>query len=138
MDMSKHIPALTSVIPRAASIWLAATLCAAQVAAQPGDLVNRLAKRDLVRDEPVDSIPNYRLDGWNYVDPTHLIMHGGPSEKYLLELMTPCRDLSHVETIGVSSTASSLTKFDTVLLRGAGGIAQQCPIKQIYRLHKVE
>jgi hypothetical protein len=100
-------------------------------------LEERLAKRDYALGETVERIPDYRVDGWNYVDREHVIISGGVSRRYLLTLMTPCTDLSNAESIGFTSTGTSLTKFDTLVVGSAIG-PQRCAIKSIHALDRLE
>ncbi|MET0379836.1 MAG: DUF6491 family protein [Spongiibacteraceae bacterium] len=99
-------------------------------------LTEKLEKYKYQQGEPVDYINNYELDGWNYIDRTHIVIHTGPSRDYLVTVMTPCNDLSTAENIAFTTTTSKLTKFDKLMVRGAGGIVQHCPITQINTLKK--
>jgi hypothetical protein len=102
------------------------------------NLSEKLAKQHLVQGEVVDSISNYVLDGWNYVDNNHIVIHTGPSKHYLVTLMISCHDLSSVENIAFTTTVDRLTKFDRLMVRGPGNIVQHCPIKQINALTKTK
>jgi len=103
-------------------------------AAEPTALDNRLNKLGYARGEPLDRIHNYRVDGWNYLDDHHIMIYTGPSQRALITTQTACRELGSAERIGFSTTASNLTKFDKIVVRGAGGILQQCQIQQIHQL----
>jgi hypothetical protein len=85
---------------------------------------------------PAQEILNYKVDGWNYLDSRHLTVTTGPSERYLITLKTRCPDLGSVETVGFSNTVDRLTRFDKVIVRGAGGIQQDCFIDTIHKLEK--
>ena len=100
------------------------------------NLSEKLAKQHLVRGDVVDSINNYALDGWNYVDDNHIVINTGPSKQYLITLMTSCHDLSAAENIAFTTTVNRLTKFDKLMVRGTGGMVQHCPITQINTLTK--
>lgn len=109
---------------------------AATAADNSKSLAEKLEKHKYEQGAAVDSINNYELDGWNYIDRTHIVIHTGPSRDYLVTVMTPCNDLSTAENIAFTTTSSKLTKFDKLMVRGAGGIVQHCPITQINALSK--
>ncbi len=86
--------------------------------------------------ESIERIEHYRVNGWNYVDDQHIVVYAGPSQRYLISTLNYCRDLSSTENIGFTTTSSSLTKFDKLIVRGAGGIVQHCPLTEIKTLIK--
>lgn len=94
----------------------------------------RLADRNLQQGEAVERIQNYRINGWNALDEEHLIIETGPSERYLVTLMTHCAGLRSSETVGFSTTTGGVTRFDDITVSGPGGIVEECPIKSIHRL----
>ena len=102
------------------------------------NLADKLAKQHLVQGEVVDSINNYTLDGWNYVDDNHIVINTGPSKRYLITLMSSCHDLSSVDNIAFTTTVNRLTKFDKLMVRGISGMVQHCPITQINELTKTK
>ena len=85
---------------------------------------------------PVKSIKNYRIDGWNYLSSRALIINAGVRERYLLTLRFPCHGLRNSTLIATTSTSSSLTKFESVIVRQTGTGAQKCPIENLYKLEK--
>jgi hypothetical protein len=87
--------------------------------------------------ETIDRVENYRVDGWNYLDDKHIMIYAGPSKRFLITTMVNCPDLSSVEHIGFTSTVNTLTKFDKLIVRGAGGIVLNCAITEIKTLQKV-
>jgi hypothetical protein len=120
---------------------LAATAIAGFITcASAGDkgktLTEKLEKYKYQQGAPVESINDYELDGWNYIDSTHIVIHTGPSRHYLISLMSSCHDLSTAENIAFTTTTNELTKFDKLMVRGAGDIVQHCPITQINALTK--
>lgn len=86
----------------------------------------------------VDRVEHYRVNGWNYIDDRHIVVYAGPSSRFLITTMSDCRDLSSTENIGFTTTTTSLTKFDKLIVRGVDGIMQHCPITQINTLNKIE
>jgi len=101
-------------------------------------LAEKLAKQHLVQGEVIDSINDYSLDGWNYVDDSHIVINTGPSKRYLITLMSSCHDLSSVDNIAFTTTVNRLTKFDKLMVRGISGMVQHCPITQINVLTKAK
>ena len=141
--MSTQLP--TSAPPRRSkALALCAVLSAhavlfahATAAAEPETLAERLRKLGYTEGETIDRVHHYRIDGWNYVDDKHIMIYGGPSQRFLITTMITCSDLSSAENIGFTSTASYITKFDKLIVKGAGGIPQQCPITEIKSLSKI-
>jgi hypothetical protein len=113
------------------------TACANQPA-QESMLEERLAAKNFYVSESVEEILQYRVDGWNYVDRRHLILEAGPGDHYLISLATSCHDLGSVEDIAFSTTAGKLTRFDTLLVRGAGGVSQRCHIDTLHKLERID
>lgn len=128
-------PFLHAVQAVATALLLTPGLLHAADAAQA--LTDKLARQNLQMGEVVEYVQNYRLDGWSSVDSKHLVIHTGPSSQYLITLQRSCPDLSTAENIAFTSTVRKLTKFDKLIVRGAGGIKQDCPIAQINALTKV-
>lgn len=99
-------------------------------------LATKLNKLGYEQGETVERVPNYRVDGWNYLDDRHIVIYAGPSTRFLITTLNNCPDLSSAERIGFTSTTGHLTKFDKLIVRGAGGIVQHCPINEIRQLNK--
>ncbi|HET8710457.1 MAG TPA: DUF6491 family protein [Spongiibacteraceae bacterium] len=99
-------------------------------------LTAKLDKLGYEQGASVERIEHYRVDGWNYIDDKHIVIYAGPSKRFLITTMNHCPDLSSAEHIGFTTTASFLTKFDKLIVRGAGGIVQHCPITEINALQK--
>lgn len=102
----------------------------------PDTLTAKLTGLGYEQGEVVERVQNYRVDGWNYLDNKHIVIYAGPSKRFLITTMMDCPDLSWAEHIGFTSTTSALTKFDKLIVRGAGGIVQNCPINEIRLLNK--
>lgn len=97
-----------------------------------------LVDTDFARDRTVSSIRDYRIDGWRYVDRYNVILTAARNENYLVSFMSPCLGLSGATSIGFTSTAGGVTQFDDIVVRGPGGMAETCPIKEIVRLRDNE
>lgn len=102
------------------------------------NLSGRLNKLGYEQGEIVDRVEHYRVNGWNYIDDQHIVIYAGPGNRFLITTLNYCRDLSSAENIGFTTTTSSLTKFDKLVVRGAGGIVQNCSITEIRTLTKTE
>jgi hypothetical protein len=131
--LKSHLRSLSRLAALAALTGF--TTCA--LAADNGKtLSEKLEKQKYQQGEAIEYINDYELDGWNYIDNTHIVIHTGPSQDYLISVMGNCRDLSTAENIAFTTTTNKLTKFDKLMVRGAGGIVQHCPITQINALTK--
>lgn len=98
----------------------------------------KLAKLGYEQVGGVDKIQNYRVDGWNYIDNKHIMIYAGPSQRFLITTTIECPDLASAERIGFSSTATYITKFDKLVVRGTSGIVQNCPIMEMKTLQKIK
>ena len=85
-----------------------------------------LSKYEPYVGEPVDSITAFRTDSWQPISRTQLVLWTTVNDAYLLTVWDTCRDLPFVQTVGVTSTSSSISRFDSVIVRN-----DRCPIVQI-------
>lgn len=112
---------------------------AVAVAEQNNDaLQQRLDRLGLQPGETVDRIQNYRVDGWNYLDDRHIMIFAGPSRRFLIGLMSNCIGLSSAQRIGFTTTATQLTRFDRLVVRGPGRMQQTCPISEMRELNPIK
>ncbi len=88
--------------------------------------------------ESVKRIPNYRIDGWNYVSPGALRISAGVRDTYLIVLRHACYGLRSADVIGTTATGNSLTNFESIILRDDATGKEVCPISHIYKLKKKE
>jgi hypothetical protein len=78
-----------------------------------------------------------RYDSWHSLGQYELVIWPTPFDAYLIKVMPPCEDLPFANTIGLTSTASTVSaRFDFVIVHraGAGGGALsnwRCPIQEI-------
>ncbi len=119
-----------------ATVVVAMTACAASTDPKP-TLEQRLESRKLQLGASVDSIPNYRVDGWSSLDSEHVILNDGAANRYLLTLGRPCNDLVGAETIGFTTTVTRLTALDALVVQSPIG-PQRCQIKTIHRLDRIK
>ena len=76
--------------------------------------------------EPIDEFRSFRLDGWTSVARDQLVVWNGVNEAYLIKVWDTCRDLQFANYIGVTSTTSTISKFEKVRVGD-----DTCPISEI-------
>lgn len=72
-----------------------------------------------------------RFNGWRAVARDEVILWASPSRPYLVKTWRPFRSFKFAHSIGVTTTAGRVTKFDSVLVDG-----QRLPIKSIVALDR--
>jgi hypothetical protein len=83
--------------------------------------------------EEVNSIDNFRMDGWSNVDKRSVIVDSRPRQFYLLILDSPSNDFNFAQALLVTSTAGKVEAgFDSVST--ASEPRNKYRIKHIYRL----
>lgn len=111
--------------------------CAARPSAEAQGLEQKLAQQGYRLNGSVARVQNYSIDGWHFVDDTHLVFSAGPSRDFLITTLTPCSSLRGADQIGFTSTGTEVTTFDKIVVR-AIGFTDQCPIKSIDELKRVK
>ena len=76
--------------------------------------------------EPIDRFTAFRPDSWQPISRTQLVVWTSINDAYLLTVDNTCPELNFAQKIGVTSTGSSISKFDSVIVRD-----QRCRIEQI-------
>jgi hypothetical protein len=130
-----------SIVPAACLVaaLLATGGCATSDNTDQPTQKERLAEIGYAIEREVDSIPNYQVSSWRYLDPQGVILKGGPSRRYLVRLTQRCTELRWTETLGTTSTINRLTRFDRVLARRpGGGIPRRCGIERLFLLERVD
>lgn len=134
-----HKPKVFSVLlvsSLVASMFLAA--CSQQALRDETlPLADRLAMLGFRQGEPVKSVWRVDIDGWQYLDKSHMVLGTGPGRSYLVEFSYPCRNLNFSNLITYSTTVGSLTTLDKIVSTDSSGIPEYCLIGEIYRLEKV-
>jgi uncharacterized protein YceK len=112
-----------------ASIVIAIALagCAGTVTRSTGEQAG-MQYRDYAG-EPIDKFTAFNFDSWTAVSRNQLVVWTGINEAYLLTVWDSCDNLQFAERIAVRRTGSSVTKFDSVQVKG-----QRCPISEIRRV----
>lgn len=120
-------------------ITLLLTACAATTEnAEPANANELADQKGYVLGDEVQSIHNYRIDGWQYLSNRSLILPAGPSVYFLVMLDRNCSELRSAEAIALSTTMGNLRSgFDAVIVRdSASGMTRSCFIDQMYQLSK--
>ncbi len=124
---------------RAATLIAAAFLVACTTTpAEPVSVDQRLADKGYEVSERIGRIPNFRLNGWSYVDRKHVIMTSGVRDRYLVTLKSNCPDLDSAMNIAYSTTAGALTDKDRLTVKVRGGVAHNCLIDRLHTLQETE
>lgn len=66
--------------------------------------------------EPVKSFYMHNFDGWTVVSKDQLVVWTGLNKAYLLSITGYCPDLQFANAIAVTSTASTVDKFEKVIV----------------------
>jgi hypothetical protein len=126
---------------RCLCVWLAATTAAALLtacASKPeDDWTAQLRARGLAPGETVNSIPDFRIDGFNVLDAQHLILHTGFQRRHLITFGSPCSGLRFAERLAYRAPAGSLGRLDTLTVVGQGPTVP-CVIDSIQVLKPIE
>ena len=76
---------------------------------------------------PVDSFHFWHLYSWEAVGPYHVVLWADPWTAYFVTVWSPCVDLEWAHHIAVTSTANTVSHFESVLLPHH----ERCPIQEI-------
>lgn len=99
-------------------------------------LEEKLANRGYTLGEQVRSIRDWNLNGWSYIDDRHFVMHSGVKDYYLVTLRSRSFELDGAINIAFTTTVSSLTDKDKVLVRAPGGQAETLWIESLHVLNR--
>lgn len=119
-------------------LMLLLSACAKTPARESDNIEEVLNEMELTPSRVVDSIRDYRITGWRYVDLHHVILTARPRENYLVSFSRTCLGLSGAFSIGFTSTAGGVTRFDNIVVRGPGSMVDTCPIQEIVQLKPSE
>ncbi len=107
---------------------------------QPQDLPleAQLLQRGYTIKGPVDQLQAFRINGWNHVDRNHVILWASANRPYLVATRNPCDGLRSAEVLAFTTTIGILSKFEKLVVRGAGNWVENCLVEQIYELERLE
>ena len=77
----------------------------------------------------IDEFHYFRLDGWEGVSRTELVVWTGLQEAYLLKVWESCEDLNFAIGIGLTSRFNRVSRMDSVKVG-----RDRCPIMEIRRI----
>lgn len=101
-----------------------ATACASGLQRSKGDEV--LAQYDGYVGEPIRNFSAMSTRSWQPVSRDQLILWTDMNNAYLITVAGSCPDLQFVNSVSVTSTASTISNFDLVRVG-----RDRCPIKEI-------
>jgi hypothetical protein len=85
----------------------------------------------------VESIPHFRIDGFNVIDSLHIVLYTGASRSHIVTMREACPALTFADRIGYTTSAGALTRFDKLL-----AIGQQrespCQIESMRILERIQ
>ena len=76
---------------------------------------------------PIDSFHFWNLYSWEPVGPYQVVIWPTPWEAYFVSVAPPCFDLGWTQRIGVTSTAGTVSHFESILV----GHHERCLISEI-------
>lgn len=75
---------------------------------------------------PIERFTAFRVSGWTVISRSQLVLWVGVNDAYLITVWDSCQNLQFANRIGVTSTGSSISKFDQVQFN-----RERCPINEI-------
>jgi hypothetical protein len=76
---------------------------------------------------PIDNFHFWQMYSWEAVGPYQVVLWATPWDAYFVTVQQPCFDLQWVQRIGVTSTAGTVSRFESLLLPHH----ERCPITEI-------
>ena len=76
--------------------------------------------------EPVSSFTAFRQHSWEAISRTQLVLWTSINDAFLLTVANNCPNMMFTNAVSVSSTGSSISKHDAVIVKG-----DRCPITEI-------
>jgi hypothetical protein len=98
----------------------------------------KLAKLGYELGPQVKHINNFRINGWNIVDRSNVIIFVSASHSYLVTTRLPCDGFQDTEHLNYSVTVGKLTDRDKLLVRRSSGHMQGCFIDTLFELEKIK
>jgi hypothetical protein len=98
--------------------------CASGLSRSSGDRV--LERYESYIGEPIRGFTAFRMQSWQPVSRTQLILWTSINDAYLLTISNNCPELMFTDSVQVTSTASGVSTLDQVRVGG-----DRCPIQKI-------
>jgi Family of unknown function (DUF6491) len=105
---------------------LLASACATQKGVERTKGERLLSRYEPYIGEPIKSFTAFRKDSWQPISRTQLVLWTTFNDAYLLTISNNCPDLPFANAVRVTSTGSSISTFDQVIVR-----RNRCPIQTI-------
>ncbi|SDP20781.1 DUF6491 family protein [Pseudomonas jinjuensis] len=101
-------------------------------------LDEQLAQLGYRQGSEVGKVPRLAIDGWRLVDSRHMILGAGQGRSYLSELNKDCYRLDNQDVATTATTAGWLSPLDKFYGMQFGDIHDDCTIKRMYRLERLQ
>jgi hypothetical protein len=98
--------------------------CTSGLSRSSGDRV--LERYESYIGEPIRGFTAFRMQSWQPVSRTQLILWTSTNDAYLLTVSNNCPELMFTDSVQVTSTASGISTLDQVRVGG-----DRCPIQKI-------
>jgi hypothetical protein len=98
--------------------------CTSGLSRSSGDRV--LERYESYIGEPIRGFTAFRMQSWQPVSRTQLILWTSTNDAYLLTVSNNCPELMFTDSVQVTSTASGISTLDQVRVGG-----DRCPIEKI-------
>jgi hypothetical protein len=87
--------------------------------------------------EAVESIPHFRIDGFNVIDSAHVVLYTGANRSHVVILRDGCPALAFADRLGYTTSAGALTRFDKLLAIGRER-ESPCQIESMRVLERIQ
>ncbi len=106
-------------IPRAQATVAAAVAAGlagcAGIGLSPAPAPVDLSNLELVAGPAVETIPDFRIDGFKVIGPRHVLLSVGASRRYLIGFSEDCPGLASAPRLGYTTTAGAVRRRDTLV-----------------------
>lgn len=86
--------------------------------------------------EPVHTVPNFRLERFEVLDDSHVVLHTAGSRRVLATLGPGCYSLPWFKTLAYEGSAGSLGRLDRLVVLGPVGMRESCAIEALHALQR--
>ena len=130
------MPTITRTLRIAALLAAAALAACASAPEDPNAWSAKLRESGWKPGASVDSIPQFRIDGFAVLDTRHVMLHTGVNRRHLITLRDTCSGLQFANRIGYSVSGGALTRFDKLVMVGPTA-EMPCLIDSLQALEKI-
>lgn len=117
---------LTAIVMAAILASVSACVTTSDGGNESGKSEEKYSRYEPYLGEPVDRINALRQDSWQPVSRTQLVLWTSINDAYMLTVDNTCPELKFAQSVGVTSTTSSISTLDSVIVRDT-----RCRIRQI-------